>query len=552
MSDSSLPSQFYLQFDESDAPEDLQRDVLEVTVENSLHLPDAATLVLQDMKLRWMDEARLMPGHTLKVFAGARPTGKPLFDGEIVELQPELTPGSIRLVVRAYDRLHRLARGRHVRSFQNLTDGDLVQKIAQEAGLQAKFGPATEVQPYLLQANQTNLALLQERASVLGYFLYVEGKTLCCVPPAEQRPAIDLKWGAGLQEFHPRLSTVAQVSEVTVRGWDPAQRKEIVGQAKEGEGAPKVGEKRSGGVVAQSAYQMEATQLVTDRPVRTQTGADQLAKAVAGDHAARFLEADGRCAGNPNLGAGVRAQISGIGERFSGEYLVTSAVHHYSVEQGYTIQFSVSGQRPATLLALLTPEPPAAPATGLVIGIVTDNQDPEGQGRVRVKYPWLSSDHASDWTRIVTPGGGPDRGIEFLPEINDEVLIGFERGDILYPYVLGGLWNGQDAPPLKSGDAVQSGKVQKRVLRSRSGHTILLDDSDSGGGITIQDKAGNKIVLDTASNALSITFQGEITVKAQSRLTLEAQGAVEIKGAGVKIDGGAASVDVKGSVINLN
>lgn len=552
MPDFSLPSQFHLQLDEADVPEDLQRDLLEVTVENSLHLPDAATLILQDMKLRWVDDARLMPGHTLKVFAGARPGGRPLFDGEIVELEPELVPGAIRLVIRAYDRMHRLARGRHVRSFQNLTDGDLVRKIAQEAGLQVKFGPASEVQPYLLQANQTNLALLQERARALGYFLYVEGKTLFCVPPSGESPAVELKWGAGLQEFRPRLSTVAQVSEVTVRGWDPAQRKEIVGQAKKGDGAPHVGEKRTGGEVTRSAFQMETTHLVTDRPVRTQAGADHLAKAIAGDHAARFLEAEGRCAGNPSLGAGVRACIGGIGERFSGEYLVTSAVHHYSAEQGYTVQFAVSGQRPATLLALLTPEPAAAPATGLAIGIVTDNQDPEGQGRVKVKYPWLSSDHASDWARVAIPGGGPGRGIEFLPEINDEVLIGFERGDILYPYVLGGLWNGQDAPPLKSGDALQGGKVRQRMLRSRTGHSILLDDSDSGGGITIQDKAGNQIVLDTASNALSITFKGDVTIKSQGSLKLQAQGAVEITGTGVKIDGGAAAVDVKGSLINLN
>jgi phage protein D len=552
MTDLSLPSQFHLQFDDSDAPEDLQRDLMEVTVENSLHLPDAATVILRDVRLQWIDDMRLMPGHTLKVFAGTRPGGKPLFDGEIVELEPELVPGAIRLVIRAYDRLHRLARGRHVRSFQNMTDGDLVRKIAQEAGLQTKFGPASEVHPYLLQANQTNLALLQERARALGYFLYVEGKTLCCVPPSAEMPPIEIKWGAGLQEFRPRLSTIAQVGEVTVRGWDPAHRQEIVGQAKKGDGAPHIGEKRTGGEVAQSAFQMEATYLVTDKPVRTQVRADHLAKAVAGDHAARFVEAEGRCAGNPNLGVGVRARIEGVGERFSGEYLVTSAVHHYSAEQGYTIQFAVSGQRPATLLALLTPEPQTSAAEGLVIGIVTDNQDPEGQGRVKVKYPWLSSEHASDWARIVAPGGGPGRGIEFLPEINDEVLVGFERGDILYPYVLGGLWNGQDAPPLKSGDAVRGGKVQQRMLRSRTGHTILLDDSDSGGGITIQDKDGNKIVLDTAANSLAITFKGEVTVKSQGSLKLEAQGAVEIKGTGVKIDGGAATVDVKGSVINLN
>jgi uncharacterized protein involved in type VI secretion and phage assembly len=203
-----------------------------------------------------------------------------------------------------------------------------------------------------------------------------------------------------------------------------------------------------------------------------------------------------------------------------------------------------------------------------VIGVVTDNQDPDGLGRVKVMYPSFSGEHASDWVRLVVPGGGSQRGIEFVPEVNDEVLVGFELGDVHYPYVLGGLWNGQDAPPTKSDQIVSSGKVQKRIIKSRTGHVVTLDDSDGGGGITIEDSKGNKIALDTASNSLTIEVQGDATVKAQGKLTLEAQGAVEIKGMGVtvdgqtantqvkgmgvKVDGGAGMVDVKGSMINLN
>ena len=186
---------------------------------------------------------------------------------------------------------------------------------------------------------------------------------------------------------------------------------------------------------------------------------------------------------------------------------------------------------------------------GLVIGIVTDNQDPKGYGRVKVKYPWLSGEHASDWARVVAPGAGDQRGIEFLPEVNDEVLVGFEMGDVHYPYVLGGLWNGKDALPKK---VTNGGKVEQRIIRSRTGHMITLDDSDGGGGVTIEDKNGNKIMLDSGANKLTITVQGDASLKAQGNLTLEAQGQVQIKGMGVKVDGGAATVDVKGSMINLN
>jgi phage protein D len=507
---------------------------------------------LNDPRLHWIDDASLAPGKTLKISARSDGTGAPLFDGEIVELEADFSPSTQRLVVRAFDRLHRLARGRHVRTFVNVSDGDLVRKLAQESGLQAQVGPTSHIHAYVLQSNQTNLEFLQARAAALGYLLYVHGKTLHCDAMRPGGQIVELEWGKSLGEFHPRMTTVEQVDGVTVRGWDPGTRQEIVGQAQHGKGAPQVGESRSGGEMAQHAFKVTAQGLVTNRPIRSQSAADQLAQAVADRRATRFIEAQASCGGNPAITAGSSVRIRAVGNRFNGTYFVTSASHLYNAAHGFTTQFNVSGLHPATLLSLLAPDRDTTPAGGLVIGIVTDNQDPDGQGRVKVKYPWLSGEHASDWARLVTPGGGPDRGVEFLPEIHDEVLVGFEQNDMDYPYVLGGLWNGKDAPPKKNGEVVSGGHVQQRIIRSRSGHIITLDDSDGGGGITIQDKSGNKIALDTGSNALTIQVQGDASVKAQGSLTLEAQGQVEIKGMGVKVEGGAGTVDVKGSMVNLN
>jgi uncharacterized protein involved in type VI secretion and phage assembly len=270
--------------------------------------------------------------------------------------------------------------------------------------------------------------------------------------------------------------------------------------------------------------------------VRNQATADQLAQAHADRTAARFIEAEGATGGNPAIIAGASVHVSAVGDRFSGTYLVTSAVHLFSAKEGYTTQFNVSGHHPATLLSVLSPARDDPPVTGMMIGLVTDNQDPGGQGRVKVKFPALSSEHASTWAPVVVPGGGAKRGIEFLPEINDEVLVAFEQGDVNHPYVLGGLWNGVDEPPEANGDIITNGRVQKRIIRSRLGHTITLDDSDSGGGITIQDKSGNKIVLDTASNALTIEVNGNVSVKAAGNLSLEASGQVQIKGAIINLN----------------
>jgi phage protein D/phage baseplate assembly protein gpV len=531
-----LLSQFYIKIDGQNASEEFMHDLTEVRVESSLHLPDVATIVLHDARLHWVDFAGLAPGKTVQIAAKSGQKEQPVFDGEIVELEPEFSPSMPHVVVRAFDRLHRLARGRFVRSYLNVSDADIVQKIGQEVGLQVQVAPTSQVHDYVLQNNQTNLEFLRGRAAALGYTLFVQGKTLHCEPPRAKGEPTPLEWGSTLSAFTPRMTTTAQVDDVTVRGWDPGTKQEIVGRAQKGNGGPSIGETKSGGEMAHAAFNLPAQDLVTNRPVRNQATADQLAQAHADRTAARFIEAEGATGGNPAIIAGASVHVSAVGDRFSGTYLVTSAVHLFSAKEGYTTQFNVSGHHPATLLSVLSPARDDPPVTGMMIGLVTDNQDPGGQGRVKVKFPALSSEHASTWAPVVVPGGGAKRGIEFLPEINDEVLVAFEQGDVNHPYVLGGLWNGVDEPPEANGDIITNGRVQKRIIRSRLGHTITLDDSDSGGGITIQDKSGNKIVLDTASNALTIEVNGNVSVKAAGNLSLEASGQVQIKGAIINLN----------------
>ncbi len=546
-----LLSQFYVKLAGADASDDFNRDLLEVTIETSLHLPDVATLVLHDPSLHWIDDASLEPGTQLEISAKADKATKTIFDGEIVEIEPNFGPGTHNLIVRGFDRLHRLSRGRQVRSFQNVSDSDLVQRIASEVGLQAQVGATPEVHDYLLQDNQTNLEFLRARAASLGFLLFARGKTLHFEPIETSGTPTKLEWGVTLSAFHPRMTTIDQVNKVVVRGWDPDSRQEIVGQATNGKSAPSVGESKTGGDLAQGAFNITAQHQIADQAVRSQSAADQLAQAGADQLAGRFIEAEGTCGGNPAVIAGSLIDVTAVGNRFSGTYFVTSATHHYGSQAGYTTEFSVSGHHASTLLTVLLPPETEQHANGLMIGVVTDNLDPTNIGRVKVKIPSLSSDTTTNWARVVIPGGGPDRGFEFLPEVNDEVLIGFEMGDVRYPYVLGGLWNGVDAPPKGSSELISGGKVQKRVIRSRNGNVITLDDTDGAGGITVEDKNGNKVTLDSGANSLTIEIKGDTSLKAQGNLTLEAQGNIELKGFSIKVEGNA-TVDVKGSAINLN
>lgn len=206
----------------------------------------------------------------------------------------------------------------------------------------------------------------------------------------------------------------------------------------------------------------------------------------------------------------------------------------------------------------ITPKSASSRAFGLTIGIVTNNQDEDGMGRVKVQLPMLSDDNESFWARIAVPMSGKSMGVYFLPEVGDEVLIAFEHGIVELPYVIGSLWNGK-APPPESND---DGKNNRRVIKSRSGHLVALDDSDGAEKIEIIDKSGtNKITIDTSNNAISIEAQGDITVKAGGKLQLEGTGGVTIKSGAdlaveassgkVNVDGGP-QMNLKAQMININ
>jgi uncharacterized protein involved in type VI secretion and phage assembly len=189
-------------------------------------------------------------------------------------------------------------------------------------------------------------------------------------------------------------------------------------------------------------------------------------------------------------------------------------------------------------------------------GIVTNNEDPDNLGRVKVSFPWLTEGEESAWARVVTPVAGAGRGLYWLPEVGDEVLLAFEHGDPDRPYVLGGLWNGRDTPPTDAGDG-----RQQRVLKSRSGHLVRLDDSDGAEKIEIVDRSGdNTIVVDTAANTITLASGKDIRLKApQGKIILEAQEVRMASSAATKVEASGSltiqasgSLTLKGSTVSIN
>lgn len=175
--------------------------------------------------------------------------------------------------------------------------------------------------------------------------------------------------------------------------------------------------------------------------------------------------------------------------------------------------------------------------SGVVVGEVTHIDDPEDLGRVKVRFPWRDADDESYWARTMTPMAGGDRGVYFRPEVGDEVLVSFAHGDQRFPYVLGALWNTDQRPPEES-----DGANDIRMVRSRSGHEIVLDDG-ADGTVKVESSGGHTVTLDDSSGSETITIEDS---SAQNRVEFNgATGTLTIE-AGAKLELKATTVDITG------
>jgi uncharacterized protein involved in type VI secretion and phage assembly len=192
---------------------------------------------------------------------------------------------------------------------------------------------------------------------------------------------------------------------------------------------------------------------------------------------------------------------------------------------------------------------------GVARGVVTDNRDPDGLGRVRVQLTW--QDQGSGyWARTAAPMAGSSYGTWFLPEIGDEVLVGAEQGDPALLYVLGMLWNGKAKPPADNAD----GKNNLRLIKSRSGHQLLFDDTEGAAvlelklsdgkrvtldkdGVAVDDAQGNSILIKTGPGEIAISSAAKLTLKS-AQVAIEADATLELKSSG--------TLTLKGTLVQIN
>ena len=577
-------STFSVKVDGTPLPADMETAMSYAIVEDNLNLPDMFYLAFLDPDRAAISKCgfKIASKVEISVRSEANTAGDPLFTGEVTAMEVEFDGGKTRTVVRGFDKANRLYRGRKTRAFKDVKYSDVVKQVAQGAGLEVGRIETPQGRPHehVAQANMTDAELLTSLAGEVGYVLAVEDGKVNFHPPPQSSEApqegdlgasdpLQLVQGDNLLRFNATVTADSQVKDVTVRGWDIAQKRAVVGTTPAKTTSAEVGIKPDELASKFGNQSFVATDVPYGETEQVEAASKALAEQIASVHA----QIEGIARGNPKIRAGKAISLGVAGAPFEGKYTVTVSRHVFDNGE-YLVHFSSTGRHERSLMGMTSaggssgtatsPASVTAPIPSVVSAVVTNVKDDQNLGRVKVKVPRWDDTFDTGWLRVAQPGAGNARGALVLPEVDDEVLVAFENGDIRRGYVIGGLYNGVDKPsqPEAAESVGSDGKVARRTFTSRKGHFLVFSDKDGDEYVETASKdhkfslklaqdAEGGAVLVTSKNLVKITADGDVTITSKGDVSVEASGNLSIKGRAVKIEA-TTSLEMKGQTAKLN
>ncbi|MFD0412783.1 VgrG-related protein [Streptomyces sp. NPDC127108] len=515
--------------------------------------------------------------------ADGKGTGDPLFTGEVTALEADFDGTGSFTVIRGYDYGHRFLRQRRVAAYTNETASSIARQLAGLAGVPIGTIEASGGRyEFISQANVTDwdfiARLADENKMVMsldadGEFHFVKPKPSSGAPSpntdSKKSPTV-LKAGIDILRLRTAVTAADQVGTVQARGWDVANAREIVGTSRSARN-PNFSIGATPGEAAGAFKKSTLVQTATpyDKPAEV----DHAADALFDDVSSSFSELEVVVHGNPELRPGVPIALGDVGKPFEGKYTTTSVRHVFGNGQRYESWVTVSGRQWRSLYGLTSGGTDSAPRLpGVANAVVTDVDVKDEQARVKLKFPWLDDTYVSDWTRCVQLGGKRGGGI-FPLDVGDEVLVGFDRGALDHPFVIGGLYNGRNKPtrdsaPLYSGARNQA---SRHSISDRTGNRLDLLSQRVGShrGVRISTGDGKlKVNLDRAKTEITVDSKGSVTIKgsrsvsvqAGTDLSLSAKRNVSIKSGGllniraasaVNVNAGGGGFSVNTSFLNV-
>ena len=491
------------------------------------------------------------PGQSIEILAGAGRDSTSVFVGTVVRQGARVREAAAsQLVVDCRHAAMKLAVTERSTDYFDKTDSDIIEAVLSAAGVGADVEASSLSHKQVLQYQSTDWDFILARARANGQLVWCESDKVVVRKPALTGATLcTLQYGATLLEFEGEIDARLQHAEVKGTSWDAASQEAVEVQA----GTPSFtppGNLSSDDLagVADQAFDVRHPALPE---AETQAWVDGIALYRRVDQ----VSGRGKCEGIATVKPGVVVELAGLGRRFNGKVLVTGVRHEFSLVQGWKTHVQFGG------VDLETPGKSKADAllpgvSGLQIGVVTSNEDPDGEHRVRVKLPLLGLASDGLWARVASLDAGDDRGFFFRPEIGDEVTVGFLADDPRHPIILGMLHSSAKAAPLEGSD-----DNHEKMLKTRSGMTVHFDDdkivmtlstpagnsivlNEDEQSLTLADQNGNKMVMD--SDGIHFESAKAVEMKAGTETKMEATASFEIKaGSELKLEG-SASAELKG------
>ncbi|NEB05166.1 VgrG-related protein [Streptomyces sp. SID13726] len=569
-------------------PPEFAPDLVDSYVDQGVGVPAAFRLTFRDPYRLLLGKLNITFG-TKVVFApvaDGEGAGDPLLTGEVTGLEADYDGTGSYTVVRGYDLGHRLLRQRRVAAYRNQSASDIARKLAAQDGVPiGRIESTRTVYEFISQSNVTDwdflARLADENESVMsvdadGKFQFVKPKSASGAPSpstdGDKSPFV-LQAGHDVLRLRAAATAADQVAKVESRGWDVTTKKKLTATAPATDN-PGIG---IGTTPGAAAGKFKAAKLVeTGTPYDKQSEVKFAADSLADDVTGSFAELEVVARGNPKLRPGVPVALADVGVPFEGKYTVTSVRHVFGDGKHYESWVTVSGRQWRSLYGLASGGGDGASRLpGVANALVTDVNDPLKQGRVRLQFPWLDDTYVSDWTRTVQMGGLGGGGI-FPLDVNDEVLVAFDRGALDHPFVIGGLYNGRDKPTVV-GDVPLHDTVRKKASRhtvsDRDGNRMDLLSQKTGGRkqgvrlvsgdkrLTINlDRTNTEIVVDSkgdvtikGSRSVSVEAGGNLTLSAGRALTIKSGGPMSIQGGGMVNVRAAGEIGVNAAgILNLS
>lgn len=512
------------------------------------------------------DSDLLKPGQTVEILAGPGNDPVSLFTGVVIRQGVRVRDSAAsQLVVECRHAAMKLSIGERSSDYFDQSDSEVIEALLDAAGVGKDVEATTVKHKQLLQYHSTDWDFLLARARANGQLVWCEGdKVVVRKPAISGATACTLQYGATLLEFEGEIDARLQHPAVKGASWDPAGQ-ELVEVEAASPGFTPPGNLSSADLAGVADRALDVL-----HPALSEAEAQAWVDGLALYRRLDQVSGRGKCEGIATVKPGVVVELAGLGRRFNGKALVTGARHEYSLIQGWKTHVQFGGVELDPPVAGSSGNSLLPKVSGLQVGVVTSNEDPDGEHRVRVRLPLLGLSSDGLWARVASLDAGDDRGFFFRPEIGDEVAVGFLGDDPCHPVILGMLHSSAKPAPLEGSD-----DNHEKMFKSRSGMRVHFDDDkivmtlDTPAGnsivlnedeksLTLADQNGNKIKLD--SDGIHLESAKAVEWKAGTETKMESSTSFEIKaGTELKLEGsasaelaGGGSTKVTGAMVQIN